>query len=219
VTLTFSAFGTEAGYDFVKVYGGSTTSAPVLGSFSGTTFSGSSLPAPVTSATGTMLVTFNADGSGEGIGFSADYSSIASLDKLRHALTPVCPGAGSPLTAVSGTISDGPGNYTANLRCSWLIQRSSAVTLTFSQFGTEFGHDAVKVYGGSTTSAPVLGSFSGTTFSGSSLPAPVTSATGTMLVTFVSDDSVQGIGFVASYSVTRRRSGRSSVVLVRPPVL
>ena len=36
ITLQFTSFATEAGYDFVKVYDGATTSSPLLGQFSGT---------------------------------------------------------------------------------------------------------------------------------------------------------------------------------------
>ena len=36
VTLEFTSFSTEAGYDYVRVYDGSTTSSPLLGAFSGT---------------------------------------------------------------------------------------------------------------------------------------------------------------------------------------
>ena len=80
-----------------------------------------------------------------------------------------CSGATS-LTSSSGTISDGPDSYGPNVQCSWLIQTGAAVTLTFSAFATEGGYDLVKVYSGSTASAPLLGSFSGT-----STPAAVTS--------------------------------------------
>jgi hypothetical protein len=71
VTLTFSAFSTERGYDFVKVYAGNTTtSATLLGSFSG-----ASTPAAMMSPTGTMLVIFSSDSSAEDVGFVASYSS------------------------------------------------------------------------------------------------------------------------------------------------
>ena len=91
------------------------------------------------------------------------------------------------------------------MQCAWLIQTGSAVTLTFSAFGTEAGYDFVKVFAGSTTSSPLLGSFSGT-----STPAAVTSSTGTMLVTFSSDSSVGATGFIASYSSSSSSGGGGS---------
>jgi hypothetical protein len=74
------------------------------------------------------------------------------------------------LTAASGSFTDGSGanDYLNNSDCMWLIQPSGAtsITLSFSAFNTESGYDYVRVYDGSTTSAALLGSFSG-----SSIPA------------------------------------------------
>ncbi len=120
-------------------------------------------------------------------------------------LSSACFGATS-LTSSSGTISDGPGSYGHYVQCSWLIQTGAAVTLTFSAFATEVGYDFVKVYSGSTASAPLLGSFSGT-----STPGAVTSSTGTMLVSFSTDGSVKNSGFVASYSSYARPTFNSDI--------
>ncbi len=99
------------------------------------------------------------------------------------------------LTASSGTISDGPGDYAPNLRCSWLIQAGSAVSLSFSAFRTEAGYDFVDVYDGGTVGSPLLGHFSG-----ASPPPAVRSTTGSMLVTFGAGGSVESSGFVAMFS-------------------
>ena len=69
ITLSFTLFDTEAGYDFVKVYDGSSSSGSLLG-----TFSGSNIPSAVTS-TADMYVEFSADGSVEGSGFVATYET------------------------------------------------------------------------------------------------------------------------------------------------
>ena len=70
ITLTFTAFNTEAGYDYVRVYNGSTTSSPLFG-----TFSGSSLPPALTANGGSMLITFITNGGVVGAGWSAYYTS------------------------------------------------------------------------------------------------------------------------------------------------
>ena len=89
-------------------------------------------------------------------------------------------------TAASGTITDNSGalDYQSNMACEKLIQPSGGgtITLTFTSFATESGYDFVRVYGGTTTSAPLLG-----TFSGSSLPPVLTSAAGSMLIRFTTD--------------------------------
>jgi hypothetical protein len=70
ITLTFTSFATEANYDFVSVYAGSTTSATLLGTFSGT-----SLPPVLTSTTGSMLIRFTTDRGVVAAGWSATYNS------------------------------------------------------------------------------------------------------------------------------------------------
>ena len=59
MTLTFAAFNTESDYDTVQIYNGSTTQ----------TFSGSSIPAPVTATT--ITVKFTSDRSDTRSGFFA----------------------------------------------------------------------------------------------------------------------------------------------------
>ena len=53
----------------------------------------------------------------------------------------------------------------------------------------------VKVYDGRSQSSPLLG-----TFSGAVLPPPVVAASTAMRITFTSDGSVEGEGFVASFA-------------------
>ncbi|WP_299156216.1 CUB domain-containing protein [uncultured Tenacibaculum sp.] len=73
VTLNFSSFNTESGYDFVTVYDGTTASATQLGKFSGT-----STPSAVTSTGNAMFVKFTSDGSVTAAGWAANYTSSTS---------------------------------------------------------------------------------------------------------------------------------------------
>jgi hypothetical protein len=183
ITLTFQSFNLLSG-DFVYVYDGNTTSAPLLG-----TFSGNTLPAPVTSSGGVMLVRFVSDGSGTADGFVASYTSTLNVP---------CYGT-QTVSGASGTITDGSGNsdYTNRANCRWLIQPPNAtrIELTFSSFNTESNYDFVKVYDGATTSAPLLGSYSGTT-----LPPVLRSSGGSLLIVFTSDNSITRAGWSASYT-------------------
>lgn len=56
------------------------------------------------------------------------------------------------LTATQGFVSDGFGNYSANLRCTWYIDGSeqsfSRITLRFDSFATECGWDHFYVFEG-----------------------------------------------------------------------
>jgi len=196
ITLSFSNFRTEAGYDFVNVYDGSTTAAPRIGQFSGNT-----TPAPLTSSGGTLLVEFVSDQSQVFDGWSASYtSSTGSVGQCSGNQT---------LTASTGTLSDGSGSqdYINNANCSWLIQPpgASAITLTFTSFATEQGYDFVKVYNGTSASGILLGDFSGT-----SLPNAVTASSGAMYVVFTSDNSQTAAGWSASYTSAGTSGGYCS---------
>ena len=184
ITLNFSAFNTENGYDSIIVYDGSDYWAPVLGSFTGT-----SLPPSVTSTGCEMFIRFISDESVTAPGFSANYTTNIPCSGQTN------------LTAASGSITDGSGanDYGCSADCKWLIQPSGAtsITLNFTSFSTENGYDFVKIYDGSTTASPLLGSYSGT-----SLPPTQTSSGGSMLVHFTSDGSVQQGGFSANYTAT-----------------
>lgn len=96
VTLNFTAFDTEAGYDYLFVYDGSTTNAPLIGQFSGT-----NLPngGTITSSTGAITIKMTADPFVTGAGFvcnwscsmpttppSADFlaTSLVSCDGMIH---------------------------------------------------------------------------------------------------------------------------------------
>ena len=110
-----------------------------------------------------------------------------------------CAGA-SKLTALSGTLSDGSGNYANSATCSWLIEPTSAilsVTLSFAYFQTESGYDELKVYDGDSAEAPEIASLSG-----SDLPSPIAATSGKMFVIFTSDSSDAEKGFSAAYTAT-----------------
>jgi hypothetical protein len=111
---------------------------------------------------------------------------------------PTCTG-NTPLSACSGTVSDGSGSgdYTPNLDCSWTINPpgASSVTLNFSSFGTETNFDFVRIYNGLDASAPLIGEFSGY-----STPGPVTANSGKMFIRFQTDGSVGAGGWTANYT-------------------
>ena len=68
ITLSFSAFNFEDGYDFVQIYDGTSTSDILLG-----TYTGSSVPSDVTATSGAMLVVNTTDYSINQSGFQATW--------------------------------------------------------------------------------------------------------------------------------------------------
>lgn len=71
VKLTFNAFNTEESKDIMTIYDGSTTSANVLGRFSGT-----SLPPVFTSSSNALLIQFKSDSRNQNKGWSASWTTI-----------------------------------------------------------------------------------------------------------------------------------------------
>lgn len=193
VTLNFNSFDLEQPstdgksiYDAVEVYDGTTTSAPLLGRFSG-----SNIPLSVSSTGGSMLVRFYSDLEENKSGWSATYTSTQNS---------TCTGV-TTLNTLTGSISDGSGvnQYANNSNCAWVIQplNSATITLSFSNFNTELNADGVIVYNGANNTAPILGKFSG-----SSIPSSVTTTGGSMYIEFLSGQSVRGEGWTANYTST-----------------
>lgn len=194
LTLNFTSFDLEQAssdgnsiYDVVEVYDGTSTSATLLGKFTG-----NNIPQSVSSTGGSIFVKFTSDISSTYQGWSANYTSTQNS---------YCNSSTSTFTASSGTFTDGSGvdKYANNTECSWLIQPANAnsVTLNFTSFDTELNYDGVIVFNGANSSAPVLGQFTGTT-----LPPSVTSSGGSMYVVFLSDEALRSNGWTANYNST-----------------
>jgi hypothetical protein len=65
------------------------------------------------------------------------------------------------LNGTSGYISDGIGNYSTDVKCSWLIEAgnstNSTIRLHFEEFITECGWDHLYIYDGDSVHSPLLG--------------------------------------------------------------
>jgi len=76
LSVTFSAFNVEAGYDFLYVYNGNSTSAPLIGTYTGTT-----LPSTIVSSStdGSLTFRFTSDNTQRRAGWVASFSCITKL--------------------------------------------------------------------------------------------------------------------------------------------
>jgi hypothetical protein len=186
ITLGFTKFNTDPA-DVLTVYDGPTTSSPVLG-----TYSGSTLPTATPTSTGSqMLVTFVSNGSTTSPGFLLTYTATP---------IPFC-NSSTTLTDASGTFSDYSGRfqYRNGSNCKWYIQPPNAlsITLTFNNFNTEATNDKVLIYNAENPPT-LLATYSG---DHTSLPLdPVTINSGKALVWWISNNSIRGAGWDASYN-------------------
>lgn len=104
------------------------------------------------------------------------------------------------LSAASGTFTDTGGsgaNYSNDQRYFTLIQpaNASSVTLNFTSFSLEANWDYLYIYDGATNSAPLIGTYTGTTS-----PGTITSSSGALLVEFRSDCATTAAGWVANWT-------------------
>ena len=184
ITLNFVRFNTGSD-DFVKIYDGGDASAPLLATISGTP---ATMPSVVTTGP-KMFITFISSPSGNAQGWEANYTATPAA---------FC-SSSTTLTDGWGTISDGSGRfqYRNVSNCKWKIMPAGAskLVLTVNSFNTEQDVDKVMVYDLGTSA--LLATWSGQY---TTMPAPVTSTTGAVMVMWASNNTVRGEGWEISYS-------------------
>ncbi|MCO4771481.1 MAG: hypothetical protein KDA24_15720, partial [Deltaproteobacteria bacterium] len=186
VTLSFDSFFTELNFDYVTIYEGANSSAPVLAQYSGATVpTGEVLIASFDD----IFVEFTSDGSVQYPGFEASYETWGTTDECFGNVV---------LTDQVGAISDGGGNYSNNALCSWTIDvpEAAGIEINFDFLQTESNFDYLDVFDGADDFAAILGSYDGTIS-----PAPLlTTNMPQAHVLLDTDSSVTAPGFTAIYS-------------------
>lgn len=110
------------------------------------------------------------------------------------------------LSEPMGHIHDGVGNYTADVKCSWLIESSPNFTIRMhvEQFATECGWDHLYIYDGDSVEAPLLAVFSGLMHKDGyhvrRVPE-VIARSGSALLHFYSDVAYNMSGFNITYKI------------------
>ncbi|XP_069481361.1 embryonic protein UVS.2-like [Ambystoma mexicanum] len=130
-------------------------------------------------------------------------NGLSNLDVSKINTLYQCNVCSTLLSDTTGSLksSNNPSAYPNNVNCIYLIRvPSDKVLLQFDAFDLQSSlncvSDYVKIYDGDSKTAPVLLNKA----CGSGLPPPFTSSGNEMLVEFVTDDSITGSGFKASYS-------------------
>lgn len=110
------------------------------------------------------------------------------------------------LSERSGIIHDGFGNYTADVKCSWLIESNpnTKIRMHVEQFATECGWDHLYIYDGDSVEAPLLAVFSGLMHKDGyhirRVPE-VIARSGSVLLHFYSDVAYNMSGFNITYKI------------------
>jgi PKD repeat protein len=97
IRFIFSSFSTESGYDFLKIYNGTSAAATLIGSYSGTTSPGT---VTASNASGALTFVFTSDGSTTSTGWSAAISCYNLTDPpvAQFSASSTTPATGSTVT-------------------------------------------------------------------------------------------------------------------------
>ncbi|OHT47111.1 S8 family serine peptidase [Flavobacterium tructae] len=122
------------------------------------------------------------------------------VGSVRNTGTDVLMGGATPVSTCAATFTDSGSryaNYGDNLSQTITFKPATAgnsIKVTFSAFNVEQDYDYLYVYNGTTTSAPLLG-----TFTGNTLPPSLTSTAtgGELTFRFTSDSNTNELGWVA----------------------
>ena len=144
------------------------------------------MPPSLTSSSNQLFLVLTTDASGNGTGFYAEYTSTSPQ---------WCSGM-TQFTEPSATFNDGSGNfyYQGGATCMFRVKPTDAnnITLYFNSFETEEGMDKVKVYDNST----LVGEFSGNT-----IPDPIVITSGTLFITWSTNQVNNFQGWEAYYEI------------------
>ncbi|MCS6790807.1 MAG: hypothetical protein NZ580_07500, partial [Bacteroidia bacterium] len=194
IEATFLEFATEACCDYLFVYDGGNTQAPLIGRFSGSTF-----PTRLLSSDSLITFRFVSDGAATAAGWRirlrctanpCEYAMTAPNQSVHLDSAQCCGEANFYDSGGAG------GTYTNNENRTFTFRTlpGKRIRVSFSVFDIA-GGDALRIYDGESTSAPLLGSFSGTT------APPDTLSTGSALTfQFISDAAGTGQGWYARLS-------------------
>jgi len=183
IDITFHKFDL-AGGDYLRIYDGETTSAELLGEFTG-----SDIPEDISSTVNKVLVEFVTNGSSTANGFVLEWD--CSTPDFCSGLT--------TFTEDEATFTDGSEEfkYANGTTCMYQIvpEWGTEITLTIEEFDTDVA-DKVRIYDGNT----MLDEISGT-YSAGDLPGPYTATEGSILIQFNANSYVNGQGFKVHYAV------------------
>lgn len=203
INLNFTSFlledgGADCAWDWVRIYDGSSNTDTRLGQFCG------SITSPIASTGNTLRVEFHTDSSVNATGFEATYKT----------------GCGGDFTAYSGTLTSPgyPGNYQANLDCTYNVETivGSTVSLNFQELDVESssncGKDQLYLFNGGSETSPRLGT---SPYCGTSEPTGLETSSNLLRVRFVTDAVGNGRGFSFSYvTVTAGCGGHRTLTSV-----
>ncbi len=189
MSVEFTAFNTESGYDYLYIHDGGSSSDPLL-----MTLNGSSVTVPftvtATNASGELTFVFHSDGSSTYAGWEASVSCLSPYlmdDGMPTVNT--CSGVFTDDGGVSGNYSDNNDTWVKTF-CS---DNGESILFDFTEFETRETADYLTIYDGPNTGSPVIGTYSETTS-----PGIVISSGTCMTFGFTTDGNGQDPGWIST---------------------
>ena len=190
--VNFTSFEIESGFDFLFIYDGASTGAPLIGVYTGLTS-----PGTIFSTSGCLTFEFQSDGSVTDPGWVANISCVSCgagpppcLPNMGNCRDSVCTGTFFDSGGAFGNYGNGE-SFTHTI-CS---NAGNCVAVNFTSFDLESGFDELTIHDGPSAASPVIGIYSGT-----SSPGTVPSTSGCLTFVFTSDGSVTRAGWQANIS-------------------
>ncbi len=207
VQVNFSSFQTEALTDFLTIYDGTSTSAPVISSYSGNTS-----PGIITArnSSGALTFVFTSNANTVSTGWVASISCVASKTTSSSANFVMTNNAKDTVSAGTFYDAGGSGNYGNNESKTMTIYPETAgqyVQLAFSSFGSETATDYLTVYDGTSTSAPIISSYSGNNSPGT---ISARNNSGALTLVFTSNANTISNGWAATITNIASKSSSAS---------
>ncbi len=148
---------------------------------------------------GSYTVKLISDGGSCGID-SIIKNEYISVDNKNPCIYNMPTNGSQTLNSCTGILFDsgGPDNYGSNTNVTTVISPTGAtsISMTFSAFDFESGYDYLKIYDGTSASAPLIGSYDGNTLPNGGV---VTANSGSMTLVQTSDVAVEKAGFIANW--------------------
>lgn len=206
MSVNFTSISLHAGYDFLYIYDGNSTAAPLMGIYTGTASPGL-IKASTINTTGCITFRFVSNSWGTDVGWAATLSCSATPG------TPRIAAQNGTFSACSGVFTDPGGNadYQANTNVTTTLCPSAPgqyVSVSFSSFLLDYDFkDWLYVYDGNSTSAPLIGMYSNSSLPGmATTPGVITASsdnpTGCLTFRFTSDTWDVFAGWQATISCT-----------------
>lgn len=208
VSLTFTAFDVEANYDYLYIYDGNSISAPLLGTYTGTT-----LPPTTTSSGGSLTIRFTSDNATQNAGWEANWTCVSSLPTYPNPVLLDSSMIGHLNCGIAfhdyydsgnttGFYSNGENHIqtfcnpdtTKAIRLSFRPNPTAAQQLDISS--TTDGNDYLYFYNGADTTANLIGVYTGAS-SNAPQPGTFVSSGACLTVKMESNGNFVGDGWIA----------------------